>query len=78
MACGGAALASELAWKLESLGWQLTSGYGLTETASVLTLNPPGTAKIGSVGRPLAGVELRIDPLFRDAGWPRGARLPLR
>jgi long-chain acyl-CoA synthetase len=62
MACGGATLDPELAWKLEALGWQVAIGYGLTETAPLLTLNPPGAAKIGTVGRPIPGVELRIDP----------------
>jgi long-chain acyl-CoA synthetase len=62
MACGGATLDPELAWKLEALGWQVAIGYGLTETAPLLTLNPPGAAKIGTVGKPIPGVELRIDP----------------
>ena len=62
MACGGATLEPELAWKLEALGWQVAIGYGLTETAPLLTLNPPGAAKIGTVGKPIHGVELRIDP----------------
>src|SRR5207237_7680045 len=46
---------------LEGLGWQLATGYGLTETSPMLTLDPPGQARIGSVGRPLPGVEIRID-----------------
>jgi len=62
MASGGAALEPELAWKLEALGWQIAIGYGLTETAPLLTLNPPGKARIGSTGKPIPGVELRIDP----------------
>ena len=33
LACGGAALDPAIARKLESLGWQLATGYGLTETA---------------------------------------------
>ena len=61
MASGGAALAPELAWKLEALGWQVAIGYGLTETAPLLTLNPPGAARIGSVGKAIPGVELRVD-----------------
>jgi long-chain acyl-CoA synthetase len=61
MACGGAQLDLELAWKLEAIGWQVAIGYGLTETSPLLTLNPPGTAKIGTVGKPIPGVELRID-----------------
>lgn len=61
-ASGGAALEAALAWKLEALGWQIAVGYGLTETAPLLTLNPPGKAKLDSVGRVIPGVELRIDP----------------
>ncbi len=68
MACGGAALDPELAWKLEALGWQVGIGYGLTETAPLLTLNPPGAAKIGTVGKPIRGVELRIDPSASRSG----------
>jgi long-chain acyl-CoA synthetase len=59
---GGAALDPDLAWELEGLGWQIATGYGLTETAPMLTLDRPGKARIGSVGRPLPGVEIRIDP----------------
>jgi long-chain acyl-CoA synthetase len=65
VASGGAALEPELAWKLEALGWQVAIGYGLTETAPLLTLNPPGKARIGSAGKPVPGVELRIDPSAR-------------
>ncbi|MBI3756817.1 MAG: AMP-binding protein [Deltaproteobacteria bacterium] len=57
---GGAAIEPELVWKLEGLGWQTTSGYGLTETSPLLTFNPPGTGRIGAVGRPLPDVQLRI------------------
>jgi long-chain acyl-CoA synthetase len=62
LASGGAALDPELAWKLESLGWQVAIGYGLTETSPILTLNPPDGKKLESVGRPIPGVEVRIDP----------------
>src|SRR5918994_2512479 len=62
LASGGAALDPELAWKLESLGWQVAVGYGLTETSPILTLNPPDGKKLESVGRPIPGVEVRIDP----------------
>ncbi len=62
LASGGAALDPELAWKLESLGWRVAVGYGLTETSPLLTLNPPDGEKLGSVGRPIPGVEVRIDP----------------
>jgi long-chain acyl-CoA synthetase len=62
LASGGSALDPELAWKLEGLGWEVAIGYGLTETAPLLTINPPGAGRLESVGRPVPGVELRIDP----------------
>ncbi|HSW52829.1 MAG TPA: 1-acyl-sn-glycerol-3-phosphate acyltransferase, partial [Sulfuricaulis sp.] len=56
---GGAALHPELAAKLRALGWRVAIGYGLTETAPLLTINPPG-GKPGSTGRTVPGVALRI------------------
>src|SRR5436190_9903887 len=38
LATGGAAIEPELAWHLEGLGWNLGTGYGLTETSPLLTL----------------------------------------
>jgi long-chain acyl-CoA synthetase len=61
LASGGAALDPNLATKLEGLGWRVAVGYGLTETAPLLTLNPPDGNKLGSVGRPVPGVEISID-----------------
>ncbi len=62
LASGGAALDPELAMKLEGLGWQVAIGYGLTETSPLLTFNLPGDAPLDSVGKPIRGVELRINP----------------
>jgi len=59
LACGGAALAPDIAVKLRALGWQVGIGYGLTETSPLLSLNPPG-GKPGSAGRAVPGVALRI------------------
>src|SRR5262245_29374440 len=61
LASGGAALDPGLARKLEGLGWLVGTGYGLTETSPLLTLDKPGESRIGSVGRPIEGVEIRID-----------------
>lgn len=58
---GGAALEPALAWKLEGLGWQVATGYGLTETSPILAFNLPGARRFDSAGRPLSGVDLRID-----------------
>jgi long-chain acyl-CoA synthetase len=60
LACGGAKLEPDLAWKLEGLGWQVLSGYGLTETSPILTFNPPRRARLDSEGLPIPGVKLRI------------------
>ena len=45
-------------WK--RLGFVVIQGYGLTETAPIVTLNHPFKTRSGSVGTPIAGVEVRI------------------
>lgn len=67
LASGGSALDADLAAGLEGLGWQVAIGYGLTETSPLLTINPPGSGKPGSVGKPVRNVEIRI-----AAAGPRG------
>ena len=62
LASGGAPLDPDLAHKLEGMGWRVIIGYGLTETAPLLTLKPPDGKKLGSVGRPMPGIDVRIDP----------------
>lgn len=63
MACGGAHLDPHIWRTLEGFGWTVRTGYGLTETSPLLTFNPPGRPKVGSVGKPLSGVRVRIaDP----------------
>ncbi len=61
LACGGAALDPGLFVRLESLGWGVAVGYGLTETSPLISVAMPGTKRIGTVGRPLRGVDVRID-----------------
>ena len=58
--CGGAKLPADLTWKLEGLGFTVLTGYGLTETSPVLTFNSRRHSRLGSEGRALPGVELRI------------------
>ena len=44
------------------LGFVVIQGYGLTETAPIVTLNHPFGTKKGSVGKAIAGVEVKIAP----------------
>jgi long-chain acyl-CoA synthetase len=43
-----------------AIGIPIIEGYGLTETAPILTFNPLNALRVGTVGRPITGVELRI------------------
>jgi long-chain acyl-CoA synthetase len=58
--CGAAPLDSELEAFWRKLGFAVVQGYGLTETAPIVTLNHPFRSAQGSVGRPIAGVDVRI------------------
>lgn len=64
LACGGAPLEARLARRLEGLGWQLSIGYGLTETSPLLTLRTGVRGSAEGVGQALSGTELRIDRGF--------------
>ena len=57
---GGSALGAELYEDFQALGLPIYEGYGLTETAPVLTVNPLGESRKGSAGKPIPGVELQI------------------
>jgi len=57
---GGAPLGRELAEWYADIGIQIHEGYGLTETSPVIAVNTPGAHKLGTVGKPLANVEVRI------------------
>ncbi len=59
MVSGGAALDPELAWALEGLGWRVATGYGLTETSPIVSLNLPGARRFDTAGRALPGVQVR-------------------
>jgi long-chain acyl-CoA synthetase len=57
---GAAPLPSDLEAFFSELGFLVIQGYGLTETAPIVTLNHPFHARKGTVGKPIAGVEVKI------------------
>jgi len=57
---GGAPLGTELANWYAQIGLMVHEGYGLTETSPVIAVNSPRARKVGTVGRPLPAVEIRI------------------
>ena len=58
--CGGAWLNPDVELFFLAAGFTVLQGYGLTETSPVITLNEYRREKLGSVGRALDGVEVRI------------------
>jgi long-chain acyl-CoA synthetase len=73
LVCGAAPLAPEsirgLAERLPNV--EVREGYGLTESSALVSTNPPGRVRSGSVGLPVAGVEVRIVD-ERDEELPPG------
>lgn len=59
-AVGGGTIPRVILKKAEQLGIPVFEGYGLSECASVVSLNTPAARRLGSVGRPLPGVEVRL------------------
>ncbi|HET9149584.1 MAG TPA: long-chain fatty acid--CoA ligase [Alphaproteobacteria bacterium] len=60
MVSGGAPLNPDVALFFTALGVTILQGYGQTESAPVVSCNPPGRVKLDSVGHPLVDVEVRI------------------
>jgi len=59
-ASGGAKLDRQVALDFFKLGFTILEGYGLTETSPVVSINLPLKYKIGSIGKPIDGVSVKI------------------
>ena len=60
--CGGASLAADLEEFWNRMGFAVIQGYGMTETAALITLNHPFRVSRGSIGKPLPGRDVRLGP----------------
>jgi long-chain acyl-CoA synthetase len=58
---GGGSLSPELARLFDGMGLPIYEGYGLTEAAPVVSVNPPEAPKPGTLGPALTGVETKLD-----------------
>jgi len=67
---GGAPLPDDLWYELDKSGLPPLQGYGLTEASPVVCSNRAGKQRPGTIGPPVAGVELRVDALGQL--WVRG------
>ena len=79
---GGGALPAPLEQFWNALGFVLVQGYGMTETTALITLNHPFHVARGTIGKPMAGREVKLGPdgevlvrgpMISSATWQDGA-----
>ncbi|MCX2819994.1 long-chain fatty acid--CoA ligase, partial [Haladaptatus sp. F3-133] len=61
MISGGGSLSADLCALYHGMGLPILEGYGLTETAPIVSANPPEKPKIGTIGPAIADVETKLD-----------------
>jgi len=65
---GGASLNLDVETFLRDAEISYSSGYGMTETSPIMTINPFGAVKVGSCGKPIPGIEMKIDQPNPETG----------
>ena len=65
---GGGSLSPDLCRIFNGMGLRIVEGYGLTETAPVVTVNSPEDVRPGTVGVPLVGVDTAIESTPEERG----------
>jgi len=63
---GGGSLSKRLSQLFRGMGLPIYEGYGLTETAPVVSVNPPEDSRAGTLGSPLVNVDVRLDESVVD------------
>jgi long-chain acyl-CoA synthetase len=77
---GGAALDPVVARKMMDLGLNVFQGYGITETSPVIAVETPELRQLGTVGKPIPGVEVKIhnaNPEGVGEIWVKGPNVML-
>jgi len=67
MVSGGGSLSKELCETFIGMGIDIVEGYGLTETAPVIAINPPEDLRPGTLGYPVTELDVHIDEHVVDA-----------
>ncbi|MGD8858563.1 MAG: long-chain fatty acid--CoA ligase [Myxococcales bacterium] len=69
---GAAPLAREVAEFMHNIGLTIYEGYGLTESSGSTSTNPTDSPRFGSVGKPLPGTRIELDPDIEEAEQGEG------